>query len=69
MLARWTEPFAIRDDHERRPETRCVIAAVAGVAQQNLRGTDKSVLHCILTLVPPNPTCRQIWFNSPAQDG
>lgn len=37
MLTGWTEPLSIGDDHERRPQTGCVVAAVTRIAQQDLR--------------------------------
>lgn len=36
MLTGWTEPLPIRDDHEGGPQTGCVVAAVTGIAQQDL---------------------------------
>lgn len=39
MLTGRTEPFSIRDDHERRSQTGRVIAAVTGIAKQDLHST------------------------------
>lgn len=43
VLAGRAEPFAIRDDHERGPQAGCVVAAVTGVAQQDLEGSEKPI--------------------------
>lgn len=37
VLARRTEPLSVWDQHERRPQTGRVIAAVTGVAQEDLK--------------------------------
>lgn len=41
VLTGRAEPFAIGDDHERRPQTGRVVAAVAPITQQDLQRAEK----------------------------
>lgn len=43
VLTGRAEPLAVGDDHEGRPQAGCVVAAVAGVAQQDLERPEEAV--------------------------
>lgn len=43
MLTGWAEPLSVGDDHEGRPQTSRVVAAVTRVAQEDLRKTWRDV--------------------------
>lgn len=43
MLTGRAKPFAIRDEHERRPQTGGVVAAVTPITQEDLEGAEKTV--------------------------
>ena len=42
MFTRRTEPVAIRDDHEGRPQAGSVVASITLVTQENLKGREDS---------------------------
>lgn len=43
VLTGRAEPFAVGDDHERGPQAGCVVAAVAGIAQQDLGRSEEPI--------------------------